>query len=107
MSWIRNSVSETPCSRRKTGCANSVIQKAVKLKCDGVTTVLRPVVQFVFTTSNPGFDEIVLKEESVNKRGRNRSTMPYNCGKLLMQVEVVDLSDQQKEYDGVGGSLTK
>jgi hypothetical protein len=43
----------------------------VKLKRDGVTTVLRPVVQLVFTNSNPEFDEIMLKEESMKKRGGN------------------------------------
>jgi hypothetical protein len=49
----------------------------------------------------------VLKEEGISNRDGNRNTLPYNYGKLLMQVEVVDLSDQQKEYYSVGGSLTK
>lgn len=92
-------VSETPSSRSKTGPANSIISKTVKLKhvlkCDGVTTVLRPVVQFLSTNSNQGFDEIVLKVEGMNNQGGNRSTVPYNCGRLLMQVEVVNLSETE------------
>jgi hypothetical protein len=77
---------EPPVLKKNSGHVNSEILRAVKLKCGGVTTVLRPVVQFPFTNSNASFDDDVLKERSMNHEDGNQNTMPYSHDKLLTQV---------------------
>jgi hypothetical protein len=72
---------ELPSSRKETGHANSVIPRALKLKYDNVTTVLKPVIQFFFTNSSPWFDDDVLKEGSMNQEDANLNAMSYNLDK--------------------------